>query len=293
MTATIINGKEIARQIGEELKIEVEVLRVTRGIVPGLATIIVGCDGPSLVYVANKVAMCQKLNMHSERYDLPAHTSEAKLLELISQLNTSPHIHGVLVQLPLPRHISETQVLMAIDPMKDVDGTHPINVGKMIIGESDFLPCTPAGIQELLIRSQVETDGADVVVVGRSNTVGKPMAQLLLQANATVTICHTGTKDMAAITKQADILIAAVGVPEMVKGDMLKPGCVVIDVGVNRIDNPDKSSDKKTKLVGDAHFDSCKDVASKITPVPGGVGPMTITMLMANTLKAAKLRIKK
>ena len=273
MTAKIINGKEIARQIGEELKIEVEVLRVTRGIVPGLATIIVGHDGPSLVYVANKVAMCQKLNMHSERYDLPSHTSEESLLGLINQLNLSPHIHGVLVQLPLPRHISETHVLMAIDPMKDVDGTHPINVGKMIIGESDFLPCTPAGIHELLIRTGVEISGADVVVVGRSNTVGKPIASILVQkkpdAGATVTICHSHTRDLEYHTLHADILIAATGKPRRITADMVKEGAVVIDVGTNEVG---KTAEGKRILVGDVDFESVKEKAGAITPVPGGVG---------------------
>jgi methylenetetrahydrofolate dehydrogenase (NADP+)/methenyltetrahydrofolate cyclohydrolase len=237
MTAKIISGKEIANQIGEELKKEMAELKAAHNLVPGLATVIVGCDGPSLVYVGNKVTMCQNLGMYSERHDLPADTSEEKLLELITHLNASPWIHGVLVQLPLPKHISETRVLMAINPLKDVDGVHPINVGKMMIGEADFLPCTPAGVQELLVRSGVPIEGADVVVVGRSNTVGKPISSILVQkkpdANATVTMCHSHTKDLKAYTLRADILIAAAGKPKRITADMVKEGVVVIDVGTN------------------------------------------------------------
>ncbi len=290
MTARIISGKEIAAQIGEEIKKEMAELKAAHNIVPGLATIIVGCDGPSLVYVGNKVTMCQNLGMYSERHDLPADTSEEKLLELITHLNASPWIHGLLVQLPLPRHISETRVLMAINPLKDVDGVHPVNVGKMMIGEADFLPCTPAGVHELLLRSGIPIEGAEVVVVGRSNTVGKPIASILVQkkpdANATVTMCHSHTRDLKSHTMRADILIAAAGKPKRITADMVKEGVVVVDVGTNEIG---KTSEGKRILVGDVDFEPVKEKASAITPVPGGVGPMTIIMLMKNTVKAAKL----
>ena len=290
MTARIINGTEIARQIGEELRAEMAELKAEHGVVPGLASVIVGCDGASLVYVGNKVAMCQKLGMHSQRHDLPGDTTEEKLLELIARLNESPWIHGVLVQLPLPPHISETKVLMAINPLKDVDGVHPVNVGKMIIGEADFLPCTPAGVHELLLRSGVEMDGAEVVVVGRSNTVGKPIASILVQkktgANATVTMCHSHTRDLKMHTLKADILIAAAGKPKRITADMVKEGVVVIDVGTNEIG---KTPEGKRILVGDVDFEAVKAKAAAITPVPGGVGPMTIIMLMKNTVKAAKI----
>ena len=290
MTAKIINGKEIAEQIGEEIRAEMATLKADYGIIPGLASVIVGCDGASLVYVGNKVAMCQRLGMHSERHDLPVDTTEERLLELITRLNESPWIHGVLVQLPLPPHISETRVLMAINPLKDVDGVHPVNVGKMIIGEADFLPCTPAGVHELLLRTGVEMDGAEVVVVGRSNTVGKPIASILVQkqtgANATVTMCHSHTRDLKMHTLKADILIAAAGKPKRITADMVKEGVVVIDVGTNEIG---KTPEGKRILVGDVDFEPVKAKAAAITPVPGGVGPMTIIMLMKNTVKAAKI----
>jgi len=290
MAAQIISGTEIAKQIREELKQEIAALKEKHNVVPGLTTVLVGEDPASQVYVGQKEKTCSALGMYSERHDLPADTSEAVLLALIDKLNKNPKIHGILVQLPLPKQIKETTVLFAIDPKKDVDGFHPVNVGKLMIGEPDYLPCTPHGIQELLIRSGVQIDGAEVVIVGRSNIVGKPIANILLQkrkgANATVTVCHTGTRDMSFHTKRADILIVAAGKPKGITADMVKEGVVVIDVGVNRIG---KTAEGKAILAGDVDFDSVKEKARAITPVPGGVGPMTITMLMTNTLKAAKL----
>jgi len=293
MAAEIISGNKVAEEMRVEMKKEVDELKAKHGVVPGLTVILVGENPASQVYVKNKVKTCGELGINSYEYRKPADFPEADLLKIIAELNQDPKVDGILVQLPLPKHIDEQKVLLAIDPNKDVDGFHPINVGKLMIGNADFLPCTPHGCLELLKRSKTETKGAEVVVVGRSNIVGKPVANMLIQkaegANATVTIVHTRTKDVTFHTKRADILIVAAGVPEYIKGDQIKPGAVVIDVGVNRIDNPDKTSDKKTKLVGDVHFESAKEVAGKITPVPGGVGPMTITMLMKNTIKAAKL----
>ena len=289
MTAQLIKGAEIAAQIREELKQEISALKA-KGVVPGLVTVLVGADPASQVYVGQKEKTSKELGIYSERYDLPATTSQADLLKLIDKLNKDPRINGILVQLPLPKGLNEAEVLYAINPKKDVDGFHPVNVGKMMIGEPDYLPCTPAGIQQLLIRTGVKIDGAEVVVVGRSNIVGKPIANILLQkgpgANATVTICHTGTKDIAFHTRRADILIVASGKPKTVTGDMVKEGVVVIDVGVNQIG---MTKDGKRILAGDVDFDSVKEKAKAITPVPGGVGPMTITMLMMNTVKAAKL----
>lgn len=290
MTAQIISGTEIAKQIREELKQEITELREKHNLVPGLATVLLGEDPASQVYVGQKEKTSRALGLYSERHDLPADTTQEDLLALVDRLNKDPKIHGILVQLPLPRHISETVVLYAIDPKKDVDGFHPINLGKLMIGEPDYLPCTPHGIQQLLIRSGIETDGAEVVVVGRSNIVGKPIANMLLQkkkgANATVTVCHTGTRDLAFHTRRADILIVAAGRPKAITADMVKEGVVVIDVGVNRIG---KTAEGKAILAGDVDFDGVKEKAKAITPVPGGVGPMTITMLMLNTIKAARL----
>jgi methylenetetrahydrofolate dehydrogenase (NADP+) / methenyltetrahydrofolate cyclohydrolase len=290
MTAQIISGTETAKQIREELKQEITELKEKHNLIPGLATVLVGEDPASQVYVGAKEKTSLALGIYSERHDLPAETTEEDLLTLVDKLNKDPKIHGILVQLPLPKHINETRVLYAIDPKKDVDGFHPVNVGKLMIGEPDYLPCTPHGIQQLLIRSGVKTDGAEVVVVGRSNIVGKPIANILLQkkegANATVTVCHTRTKDMAFHTKRADILIVAAGKPKAITGDMVKEGAVVIDVGVNRIG---KTAEGKDILCGDVDFDTVKEKAKAITPVPGGVGPMTITMLMLNTVRAAKL----
>jgi methylenetetrahydrofolate dehydrogenase (NADP+)/methenyltetrahydrofolate cyclohydrolase len=290
MTAQIISGTETAKQIREELIQEIAELKEKHNLVPGLATVLVGEDPASQVYVGQKEKTSNALGIYSERHDLPADTSEKELLALIDKLNKDPKIHGILVQLPLPKHINETNVLYAIDPKKDVDGFHPVNVGKLMIGEPDYLPCTPHGIQQLLIRSGVKIAGAEVVVVGRSNIVGKPIANILLQkregANATVTVCHTGTKDISFHTKRADILIVAAGRPKAITADMVKEGVVVIDVGVNRIG---KTPEGKAILCGDVDFDAIKEKASAITPVPGGVGPMTITMLMLNTVRAAKL----
>jgi methylenetetrahydrofolate dehydrogenase (NADP+)/methenyltetrahydrofolate cyclohydrolase len=285
MAATLIKGSEISKQIREELKQEVSQLKEKHNLVPGLATILVGEDEASKVYVGQKEKACKELGIHSERINLPGNTTEADLLTLIENLNKNNKIHGILVQLPLPKHINETNVLYAIDPKKDVDGFHPVNVGKLMLGEPDFIPCTPHGIQQLLIRTGVETNGAEAVVVGRSNIVGKPIANMLLQkkkgANATVTVCHTGTKDIASHTRQADILIVAAGKPKTITADMVKEGVVVIDVGVNRL---------PTGLVGDVDFEAVKEKAKAITPVPGGVGPMTIAMLMYNTVQAAKMQ---
>ena len=290
MTAKIISGTEIAKQIREELKQEIAELKENHNVVPGLATVLVGEDPASQVYVGQKEKTSLALGIYSERHDLPVDTAEAELLALVDKLNKDPKIHGILVQLPLPKHINETNVLCAIDPKKDVDGFHPVNVGKLMIGEPDYLPCTPHGIQQLLIRSGVKTEGAEVVVVGRSNIVGKPIANMLLQkqegANATVTVCHTKTRDIAFHTKRADILIVAAGRPKAITADMVSEGVVVIDVGVNRIG---KTAEGKAILVGDVDFEAVKEKAAAITPVPGGVGPMTITMLMLNTIRAAKL----
>ncbi len=290
MPAQIISGTEIAKQIREGLKQEIAELKEKHNLIPGLATVLVGEDPASQVYVGSKVKTCEALGVHSERYDLPADTGEDKLLSLIDKLNKDPKVHGILVQLPLPKHINETRVLYTVDPKKDVDGFHPVNVGKLMIGEPDYLPCTPHGIQQLLIRSGVKIEGAEVVIVGRSNIVGKPIANILLQkkegANATVTVCHTRTRDISLHTKRADILIVAAGKPKAITADMVKEGVVVIDVGVNRVG---KTPEGKAILVGDVDFDAVKEKAKAITPVPGGVGPMTITMLMLNTVKAAKL----
>ena len=294
MTAKIIDGKQIAEEIRKELAVETALLKEKHGITPGLVTILVGENPASISYVTAKSKTAKELGFHSIQDSIPAETTEEQLLAKIARYNEDPSIHGILVQLPLPKQINEERVLYAIRPDKDVDAFHPVNVGKLMIGNPDFLPCTPAGIQQLLVRSGCELKGAEVVVVGRSNIVGKPIANMLLQkakgANATVTICHTGTKDVAAHTLRADVLIVAAGKPKAVTADMVKPGAYVIDVGVNRIGMTDKG---KAKLVGDVDFEPVKEKAAAITPVPGGVGPMTITMLMANTLKAAKLRAPK
>lgn len=290
MTAELIKGAQVAKEIREELKQEIADLKEKHNVVPGLVTVLVGADPASQVYVGAKEKTSQELGIYSERYDLPEQTTQEELMALIDKLNKDPKINGILVQLPLPKHLNEEEVLYAIDPEKDVDGFHPVNVGKLMIGEPNYLPCTPAGIQQLLIRSGTPIEGAEVVVVGRSNIVGKPIANILLQkapgANATVTVVHTRTKDMAFHTKRADILIVAAGVANYVTADMVKEGVVVIDVGVNEIG---KTEEGKRILAGDVDFETVKEKASKITPVPGGVGPMTITMLMMNTVRAAKL----
>ncbi|MCD6353321.1 MAG: bifunctional methylenetetrahydrofolate dehydrogenase/methenyltetrahydrofolate cyclohydrolase FolD [Proteobacteria bacterium] len=289
MAAKIISGTEIAKEIREELKKEVENLKEKYGITPGLVTILVGENPASISYVTAKQKTSKNLGFYSIQDNQPEDISEENLLELIDKYNNDPSIHGILVQLPLPKHINESKILYAIDPKKDVDGFHPVNIGKLMIGEADYLPCTPAGIQQMLIRTGVKTEGAEVVVVGRSNIVGKPIANILIQkqegANATVTVCHTRTKNMEEHTRRADILIVAAGKPKAVTADMVKEGAVVIDVGVNRIG---KTESGKAKLCGDVDFEAVKEKAGAITPVPGGVGPMTITMLMMNTVKAAK-----
>jgi methylenetetrahydrofolate dehydrogenase (NADP+)/methenyltetrahydrofolate cyclohydrolase len=293
MPAQIIDGKAIADQIRSEVKVAAARLKEDRGIVPGLAFILVGDNPASQVYVRSKGKACDEMGFHSVTERLPASVSEQQLLDLIVKFNADGRIHGILVQLPLPKHIDESRVIEAIDFRKDVDGFHPVNVGRLVLGYECFKPCTPAGVQELLVRSGNDPSGRHVVVVGRSNIVGKPVMNILLQkqhgANAVVTIAHTGAKDMSRFTKQADILIAAMGQPEAITGTMMKPGCVVIDVGINRI--PDPSAKNGQRIVGDVQFSSATEIARAITPVPGGVGPMTIAMLMKNTLRAAELAI--
>jgi methylenetetrahydrofolate dehydrogenase (NADP+) / methenyltetrahydrofolate cyclohydrolase len=292
MTAEIISGTKIREEILTEIKAEVEAMKAQFGTVPGLVTILVGKSPASISYVTLKVKTALSLGFHEIQDDQPEDISEADLLALIDKYNNDPAIHGILVQLPLPKHIDDKKVLNAINPDKDVDAFHPVNVGRLMIGgdEVRFLPCTPAGIQELIVRSGTPTSGAEVVVVGRSNIVGKPIAMMMAQkgvgANSTVTIVHTRTKDLAAHCKRADILIVAAGVPDLVKPEWIKPGSTVIDVGVNRVGMNEKTG--KAILKGDVDFDKAKEIAGKITPVPGGVGPMTITMLMKNTLMSAK-----
>ncbi|MEO0136670.1 MAG: bifunctional methylenetetrahydrofolate dehydrogenase/methenyltetrahydrofolate cyclohydrolase FolD [candidate division WOR-3 bacterium] len=288
--ARILSGTELAEKMREEMKQEIALLKTKYNITPGLAVILVGDNPASISYVKGKEKACAEVGIMSREYKFPADYKEADLLKLIDQLNNDPAIHGILVQLPLPEHIKEEKVLYAIDPDKDVDGFHPVNVGKLMIGADCFLPCTPHGIQQLLLRNGIEIAGKHVVIVGRSNIVGKPLAMMLVQkkpgANATVTMCHTGTKNMADYTRQADILIVAAGRPHTITGDMVKEGAVVIDVGVNRIDDPTKKSG--FRLIGDVDFEEVSKKASAISPVPGGVGPMTITMLLYNTILAAK-----
>jgi methylenetetrahydrofolate dehydrogenase (NADP+)/methenyltetrahydrofolate cyclohydrolase len=290
VSATIIDGTAIGRQIREELKAEVAELR-KRGVVPGLTVVLVGEDPASHVYVRMKGKAADELGMKSDTIRLPADTPERELLALLDRLNADRAVHGILVQLPLPGHMDSSKVLLRMMPEKDVDGFHPVNVGKLVIGDhTGFRPCTPAGVQELLIRSGADPGGKHVVVVGRSLIVGRPVANILMQkekgANATVTIAHTGTRDLAGITRQGEILVVAAGRPEVITGDMIRPGAVVIDVGVNRVEDP--KAEKGYRLVGDVKFSEAKEVASKITPVPGGVGPMTIALLMRNTVQAAR-----
>jgi methylenetetrahydrofolate dehydrogenase (NADP+)/methenyltetrahydrofolate cyclohydrolase len=291
--AKLIDGRAIAAQIQSELAARVANLK-SRGTAPGLAFVRVGEDPASKVYVGRKEKACAELGIVSETQVLPQATSEAELLALIAKLNADPRLHGILVQAPLPKHISESVIYASVLPAKDVDGFHPVNVGKLMLGDATgFRPCTPAGVVELLVRSGVKTDGAEVVVLGRGNIVGKPMAAMLCQkgqgANATVTICHSATRDVKAHCLRADIIIAAIGVAEFVKADMVKPGATVIDVGVNRV--ADANSKTGTKLVGDVDFAAVEKVAGQITPNPGGVGPMTIAMLLQNTVRAAELSI--
>ena len=288
--AKLIDGTVIGREMRGELAAEFTALKA-RGVTPGLAVVLVGDNPASQVYVRMKGRACGEAGLHHETIRLPKETSEAELLALIDRLNADPKIHGMLIQLPLPKHVDEHRVLLRVDPRKDVDGFHPTNVGKVSIGDpTGFRPATPYGVQQLLLRSGVDPTGQHAVIVGRSNIVGKPMAALLLQngpgGNATVTVCHSRTRNIGALTVQADLLIVAIGKPQFVTGDMVKPGAVVIDVGVNRIDDPSLKSGYR--LVGDVHFDQARRVAAAITPVPGGVGPMTITMLLYNTVQAAR-----
>ncbi len=292
MRAKIIDGKAIAAEIRNEVKVGVDELKAS-GITPCLAAVLVGDVPASQVYVRTKRKACEHVGLSSVLHTPAGDIPEAQLLALIDQLNDDPAVHGILIQLPLPDHVDEAKVIERPSPSKDVDGFHPSNVGKLVIGMDTFKPCTPAGVQELLVRSGIEIAGKHAVVIGRSNIVGKPMANLLVQkhkdANATVTVCHSRTRDLAALTRQADILVAALGSPHIVTADMVKEGAVVIDVGINRVD--DASAKKGYRIVGDVDFDAVSQVASAITPVPGGVGPMTVAMLMVNTLKAARMTL--
>ena len=288
MTAQLIDGKAIAATIRGEIKAEVEEMRAKTGKVPGLATVLVGDRKDSQTYVRMKKRACEEVGITSFGYDLPGDISQEDLLKVVQELNENPDVHGILVQLPLPKHLNEEEVLAAISLEKDVDGFHPLNIGRLSMKgrEPLFVPCTPKGVIELLDRSGVTIEGKNAVVLGRSNIVGLPVAMLLLHRNATLTICHSRTPDIPAVTRNADILIAAVGRAEMVKGDWIKPGATVIDVGVNAVDDP--TVKKGYRLVGDVDFAGAKEVAGKITPVPGGVGPMTIAMLLRNTMDGAK-----
>ncbi len=299
MSAKLIKGTEIREEILKEIAEEVNQIKEKYGVVPGLVTILVGQNPASISYVTLKIQTAERLGFKEIQDNQPDTLSEKDLLALIDKYNKDDSIHGILVQLPLPKHVDEKKVLNAIDPDKDVDGFHPVNVGRLMIGGSEvkFPPCTPAGIQELIIRSGVETKGAEVVVVGRSNIVGKPIANMMFQkgpgANSTVTVVHTATKDLALHCKRADILIVAAGVPDLVKPEWIKPGACVIDVGVNRVGEKvsEKTGKKVAILKGDVDFDAAKEIAGYITPVPGGVGPMTITMLMRNTLRSLKFKM--
>ncbi|MHB9028433.1 MAG: bifunctional methylenetetrahydrofolate dehydrogenase/methenyltetrahydrofolate cyclohydrolase FolD [Candidatus Latescibacterota bacterium] len=292
--ARIIDGKAIAQEMQEEMKLQVLALQ-EQGIVPGLAAILVGDNPASKIYVNNKEKSCRNVGIYSDVYRLPASTDERELVGLIDELNHKNTIHGILVQLPLPSHIDEQKVILRIDPDKDVDGFHPVNVGRMVIGQPGFLPCTPHGVKVLLERTGIETGGKHIVILGRSNIVGKPLANIMLQkergANAIVTICHTAAPDIGYYTRQADILVAAVGKPNMVTGDMVREGVVVVDVGINRVEDATLTGGKK--VVGDVDFDSVAPKASAITPVPGGVGPMTIAMLLHNTIQSSRCKVTK
>jgi len=288
--AELIDGNAIGRAVRADVARDVAALR-EQGIIPGLTVVLVGDNPASAVYVRSKEKASVEAGMVGETIRLPASTSESELLALVDRLNADSRVHGILVQMPLPKQIDPNRVIRRLDPAKDVDGFHPVNVGKLLIGERDgFAPCTPAGVQELLVRSGVETKGKDAVIVGRSNIVGKPMAALLMQdgpgGNCTVTVCHSRTHDLAGHVRRGDIVIAALGRPASIHGDMLKPGAVVIDVGINRVDDPTR--EKGYRIVGDIDFESVRQVASRITPVPGGVGPMTIAMLLRNTVQAAR-----
>jgi len=292
MPATLLDGKKLAEDVRAGLGPRIAAL-AARGIAPGLAVLLVGEDPASVSYVTAKEKACAELGMKSFERRLPATASEEDIVGAVRVFNADPAVHGILVQLPLPKGISESRVIDAISPEKDVDGFTPVNIGRMVIGDPCFLPCTPHGVIKLIEVAGVKTAGAHAVVVGRSNIVGKPLANLLARKsiNATVTVCHTGTIDLAGYTRRADILIACAGVPELIKADMVKPGACVIDVGVNRVDDPTRA--KGWRLVGDVDFDAVKEVAGSITPVPGGVGPMTITMLLYNTVESAEKAAKK
>jgi methylenetetrahydrofolate dehydrogenase (NADP+)/methenyltetrahydrofolate cyclohydrolase len=284
ITAIILDGKALSQKIKNDLKQQAQSLK-EKGVVPRLAVVIVGNDSASRIYVNAKKKACEEIGIISEEYAIAENTTEQQLLELVEKLNNNEEVNGILVQLPLPGHINENAVINAISPDKDVDAFHPVNVGKIMIGNYDFLPCTPAAIMELISQSGIDTEGKECVVIGRSNIVGKPVAMLLLHSHGTVTICHSRTKNLAQVIKRADIVVAAVGRAEMITGDMIKDGAVVIDVGINRQEGK--------KIVGDVHFESCEKKAYAITPVPGGVGPMTIAMLMKNTIKSADISLKK
>jgi methylenetetrahydrofolate dehydrogenase (NADP+) / methenyltetrahydrofolate cyclohydrolase len=287
-SAELIDGTIMADKVCAETSKRVEALRA-KGVTPGLTVVLVGDDAASAVYVASKEKTCKSMNMNGETIRMPADSTESALMEVVDALNADPKVHGILVQMPLPKHMNADAVIRRIKPEKDVDGFHPVNVGKLSIGQDDgFIPCTPNGALFMLKESGVQIKGAECVVVGRSNIVGKPMAALMIAQDATVTVAHSRTKDLGAVTRRADILIAAVGKPQMITGDMIKPGAVVIDVGINRI--PDATKKSGARLVGDVDFDSASAVASKITPVPGGVGKMTIAMLMLNTVRAAEMQ---
>lgn len=291
MTATVIDGKQMAEDIRGEVAEETRAFKERSRITPGLAAVLVGSDPASAVYVRNKRRACDEAEMFSKTFELPEETSQEELIALVRELNADSRFHGILVQLPLPAHIEEREVILSIDPDKDVDGMHPVNGGRLLEGSPRFLPATPAGVQQMLVRTGNDPAGKHVVIVGRSNIVGKPLSVLLMQkapgANATVTVCHTGTRDLAALTLQADIVVAAIGRPQALTADMVADGAVVIDVGINRVDDATRKSGYR--LVGDVDYDAVAEKASAITPVPGGVGPMTIAMLLTNTLRAARL----
>ncbi len=294
MSAKLIDGKAIAAAIRQELRERIAALD-KQGIKPGLAVVLVGEDSASQVYVGMKEKSCTELGIYSDHHHLPAETTQEELLGLVENLNADSRIHGILVQLPLPDHIDEKRIIEAVRPAKDVDGFHPVNLGRLVIGLDCFRPCTPAGVQELLVRSGVELSGKRVVIVGRSNIVGKPLANILMQkadgADATVTVAHSRTENLPELVKSADVVVAAIGRAEMITGDWIKPGAVVIDVGINRVEDP--AAKRGYRLVGDVHFESASEVASQITPVPGGVGPMTIVMLMKNTVTSAEKALAK
>ena len=295
MTAHILNGNELAADLRAEVAWDVAELFADTGMRPGLAAVLVGDDPASSVYVRNKRRACEESGIFSETFRLPANATQRELTALINSLNANRAFHGVLIQLPLPEHLNETDAIERVDPLKDVDGLHPVSQGRMLQGEPAYLPCTPAGIQQVLLRSGYDPAGQHVVIVGRSNIVGKPLAALLMQrspgGNATVTVCHTRTRDLPDITRQADILIAAMGVPRAIGSEMVRKGAVVIDVGINRVDDPSRRSGYR--LIGDVDFDPVAAKAEAITPVPGGIGPMTVAMLISNTLHAARISAAK